>query len=92
MKLIHSSITQGIEILKKSLELYDLIYFDPPYDAGLYTQGLSFISDASLLEPTGLIIVEHDKSSDLPNNVGMFIRDRQKQYGNTHVTFFRHEN
>lgn len=92
MKLIHNGIEQGIAILKKSSELYDLIYFDPPYDAGLYTKGLSFISDASLLEPTGLIIVEHDKSTDLPNNVGMLIRDRQKQYGNTHVTFFRHEN
>lgn len=92
MKLIHSGIAQGIGILKKSFELYDLIYFDPPYDAGLYTKGLSFISDARLLEPTGLIIVEHDKSTDLPNNIGILIRDRQKQYGNTHVTFFRHEN
>ncbi len=92
MKLIHNGIEHGIAILKKSSELYDLIYFDPPYDAGLYTKGLSYISDAGLLEPTGLVIVEHDKSIDLPDNVGLLIRDRQKQYGNTHVTFFRHKN
>ena len=91
IKLIHSGIAKGITILQKCSEIYDLIYFDPPYDAGLYTKCLSFISEASLLKSTGLIIVEHNKRTDLPNHIGQLIRDRIKQYGNTHVTFFRHQ-
>ena len=92
IKLIHSGITKGITILQNCSEIYDLIYFDPPYNAGLYTKCLSFISAASLLKPSGLIIVENEKRTDLPNEIGIFSRDRFKQYGNTHVTFFRHQN
>lgn len=90
VQLIGKDIAKGIDVLHHRSEKFELIYFDPPYDAGLYKKCLAHISDACLLQSTGMLLVEHHKHTDLPLDVGVFSCDRQKQYGDTCLTFYRY--
>ena len=61
---------------------FDLIYFDPPYDGGMYQQTLSLLSKHCWLQPDGLLICEY--RSDQPPDPGdnWTVVDRRR-YGNS---------
>jgi 16S rRNA (guanine(966)-N(2))-methyltransferase RsmD len=69
-------------------ETFDRIYFDPPYESGLYNSVLEAITNYGLLDKDGELAVEHDvkfwKAIELE---GLTIA-REKKYGNTSVTFY----
>ena len=90
VQLIQADVTKGINILHKRSETFNLVYFDPPYDAELYNKCLSHISDTCILESTGMLLVEHSKRTVLALNFGLLTCDRQKQYGDTCLSFYRH--
>ena len=91
IELIRREICQGIASLHKRSLVFDLIYFDPPYDTGLYQKCLSYISETYLLESSGVLLVEHHKNTELSEDTGVLTCDRQKQYGNTRITFYCHQ-
>jgi 16S rRNA (guanine(966)-N(2))-methyltransferase RsmD len=68
---------------------FDHIYFDPPYASDLYEPVLGAIAQSQLLDPTGELAVEHDPKAAVIKVPGLRI-DRQKVYGNTAMTFYRH--
>ena len=90
VQLIRADVTKGINTLHIRSKTFELIYFDPPYDAELYNKCLSHISDTSILESTGALLVEHRKHTVLPLNFGQLTCDRQKQYGDTCLSFYRY--
>lgn len=90
VQLIRADVTKGINTLQERSETFELIYFDPPYDAELYNKCLLHISDTSILESTGTLLVEHRKHTVLSLNFGQLICDRQKQYGDTCLSFYRY--
>ncbi len=90
-ELIRSEIGKGLALFHTRSQVFDLIYFDPPYDAQLYKGCLIQISNGSLLESSGILIVEHHKNTELLTEVGMLKYDSHRQYGNTCITFYRHQ-
>ena len=38
---------------------FDIVFLDPPYDAGIYTQALRILGMSTLVAPEGLVVVEH---------------------------------
>jgi 16S rRNA (guanine966-N2)-methyltransferase len=82
-------------------QVFDRIYFDPPYTSDLYEPVLHLLAHHKLLAPTGELAVEHNPDRVLPEKVGHLgayqpdaypLRAyRQKNYGNTAVTFYRWE-
>ena len=87
----HSGRTE-VTVIKRDLLLwlkqdcggigYDLIYFDPPYDGGLYQQTLSLLGEQCWLQPDGLLICEH--RSDQPPDPGEnWIEVDRRRYGNS---------
>ena len=87
----HSGLTE-VTVVKRDLLLwlkqdcdeigFDLIYFDPPYDGGMYKQTLSLLSKQCWLQPDGLLICEY--RSDQPPDPGdnWTVVDRRR-YGNS---------
>jgi len=90
VQLIRSDVSKGITMLHTRSKAFELIYFDPPYDAELYDKCLSHISDTCILESTGILLVEHWKNNILPSNFGQLTCDRQKHYGDTCLSFYRY--
>ncbi|WP_448573146.1 16S rRNA (guanine(966)-N(2))-methyltransferase RsmD [Trichothermofontia sp.] len=73
---------------------FDYIYFDPPYASGLYDAVLSAIVTHQLLSPQGELAVESSPQSwhppaQISGERTSLTQCRQKQYGNTMLTFYR---
>ncbi len=67
---------------------FDRIYFDPPYNSGLYGPVLEAIASAGLLASGGEIAVEGDCSLWVPLSIPGLEICREKVYGNTILTFY----
>lgn len=64
------------------------IYFDPPYDSGLYQPVITAIAQHHLLHPDGELAVEHeDKTWQAISVPGLTLR-MQKHYGRTGLSFY----
>lgn len=67
---------------------FDRIYFDPPYDSGLYEPVLKSISQHQLLSPQGELAAEHRPGIVLPLTCATLQQSRLKSYGNTALAFY----
>jgi 16S rRNA (guanine966-N2)-methyltransferase len=69
--------------------LFDIVFLDPPYAAAHeYEQVLTFLGDAALLNPGGLVIAEHRRSFELPKTVGRLAAVRTLQQSDASLTFY----
>ncbi|WP_159789389.1 16S rRNA (guanine(966)-N(2))-methyltransferase RsmD [Sodalinema gerasimenkoae] len=69
-------------------QVFDRIYFDPPYASSLYEPVLEAIAQLQLLSPQGELAVECDPQRpdiQTPRELGRF---RKKRYGNTELRFY----
>jgi 16S rRNA G966 N2-methylase RsmD len=70
---------------------FDRVYFDPPYHSELYQPILKAIAEYQLLAPAGEIAVEHDPKLWQAIPIPGLKICREKQYGNTTLTFYSRE-
>jgi 16S rRNA (guanine(966)-N(2))-methyltransferase RsmD len=69
---------------------FDFIFLDPPYAAAKdYARVLEFLGLANLLAPGGIVIAEHRRSFNLPEEVGALRRDRVLKQGDAALSFYR---
>jgi len=73
---------------------FDYIYLDPPYNAVAAGQSLSIavleqIGAESLLEPDGVVFVQHQADLVLPTNPGCLVQIRQREYGQTNLSIYQ---
>jgi 16S rRNA (guanine966-N2)-methyltransferase len=85
-QVLRGNVVQRLSQLKQD---FDRIYFDPPYDSGIYEEVLAAISTHSLLALNGEIGVEHDPSRAFSSELSGIAAQRTKKYGNTAITFYR---
>jgi 16S rRNA (guanine966-N2)-methyltransferase len=72
-----------------SSSLFDIVFLDPPYAAAYeYEQVLTFLGDAVLLNPGGLVVAEHRRSFELPKTVGRLDAVRILQQSDASLTFY----
>jgi 16S rRNA (guanine966-N2)-methyltransferase len=72
--------------IEQCAKTYDLIFADPPYDIKRAVEVPSLILQRRLLNPEGLLIVEHGEEglySHLPEIID------ERKYGNVFFSFFR---
>lgn len=67
---------------------YDIIFLDPPYEAGYYTETLDIIKKRELLAEDGIIIAECNDAEGFDSRG--FAIDRQKKYGKVSVYLLIH--
>ncbi|NJK35627.1 MAG: 16S rRNA (guanine(966)-N(2))-methyltransferase RsmD [Oscillatoriales cyanobacterium SM2_2_1] len=79
-------VRQGIRWLHQRQEVFDLVYFDPPYDSDLYEPVLALLP--LVLAPTAQVAVEHNKQRTLPEVIGGLRLGDRRIYGQTAVSFF----
>ena len=84
-KLIKKDVIRFLK--SESAERYDLILADPPYGKGLCQKILEVLSEKELLNPDGILVVEHHKK-EMMGKAGDFTLLREKKYGDTVVSFF----
>lgn len=79
--------------VESSLDLIDgtfgIVFMDPPYNKGLILPVVEKINKKGLLDEEGIIVIEHDSSDILDDELFDFERYKMKKYGRTCVSFFR---
>ncbi len=69
---------------------FDHIFLDPPYAAAAdYSRVLEFLGSADLLAPGGIVIAEHRRNFDLPEEPGALKRFRVLKQGDAALSFYR---
>jgi 16S rRNA (guanine966-N2)-methyltransferase len=68
----------------------EIVFLDPPYAATEdYTRVLSFLSTARFLSVGSIVIVEHRRNFECPEQLGNLQRVRMLKQGDACLTFFR---
>lgn len=86
---IRKDAADAIKALHKDKKIFDIIFLDPPYYEDLSKKTLQMLMGYDILAPDGLIVVQHFKKDNLPDNLGVFSLFRQASYGDTVLSFFR---
>jgi 16S rRNA (guanine966-N2)-methyltransferase len=69
---------------------FDHIFLDPPYAAAAdYSRVLEFLGASDLLVPGGMVIAEHRRNFDLPEEPGVLRRFRVLKQGDATLSFYR---
>lgn len=94
-------ITQGFEVherdIAKALQLLestgvvcDFGFLDPPYRRrGDYERTLGYLSQSRLLQPSTIVIAEHEKKFDLDERFGALLRYRRLDQGDASLSFYK---
>ena len=77
---------RAVAMLAREGAQFDLIYLDPPYAMDL-TPVLAALKESDLLAPDGLIIAEHDASTEITPPEGWRLT-RRKVYRDTALSFY----
>ena len=84
-------VARSLRKLEKAGEKFDLIFLDPPYDKGLVTTTLEAIGKSSLINPSGIVVVEHSGREAIKPNYGNLMLNDRRRYGDTFLSFFHRQ-
>lgn len=79
--------TEATTYLRQCRERYDLVFLDPPYDAGLLLPCLELLD--GVVTPGGAVLCESDRQTELPEQIGSLSLERTYRYGRVVVRLYR---
>lgn len=87
-EIIKTTVEQGVGILSRRKDRYDIIFADPPYEKGYVGKILQLLSLASLNSEDGVIAIEHTVREEFEADIGKIALVDQRKYGETVISFF----
>lgn len=85
-------VRKGLRLLDERGVRAAFCFLDPPYAAlREYSESLLWLSASRLMEPEGLIIVEHGRKDSLEQRVGRWREVRIITHGSSSLSFYRVE-
>ena len=93
-QIFQSDALQALERLAAKHESngppFDFIFLDPPYAAAQnYSRVLRFLSSAPFLSSDTVIVAEHRRTFDLPDQIASLERVRTLKHGDSALSFYR---
>ena len=79
----------SVEFLKSLREKFDLIFLDPPYEAGLLEPAIAHIAKFDILSPHGIIVAEHPAGRVLPALTEPYRLHKTYRYGKIALSVYR---
>ena len=70
---------------------FDLIFIDPPYDAGLYDKVLETVNSVDNLTDGGIIVCESRRETPMPEMTAPYYKRREYHYGKVKLTMYGKE-
>ncbi len=75
--------------MKKRRRYWDIVYFNPPYDAN-YDEVLEYFKQGAAVCPKGgILVIEHPAEMFFEENLGVLKRTKVLTIGNTGLTFYQ---
>ena len=76
--------------LNRIKDKVDIFFLDPPYHDGLYENCLSLIEELDLLQDDGIIVAEHGKYDEMPEQIGNLVKVKERRYGKIIVSIYQY--
>jgi len=82
-------VLRELEGLYRAGERFDVVFLDPPYDAGLVETTLESLGGGGLPLAEGWVIAQHFTKRAPAERVGSLFAFRTRRFGETTLTFYR---
>ncbi|MFA6431640.1 MAG: 16S rRNA (guanine(966)-N(2))-methyltransferase RsmD, partial [Candidatus Margulisiibacteriota bacterium] len=88
-KVYEIDAAKAVNILSEKKEKFDIIFTGAPYDDPSLVIVMENLGKADLLDNSGVLVIEHRKQYDLPEEFGKYKRVRFDRYGETVLDFYK---
>lgn len=88
VSICREEVFQAIRRLENVGESFDLVFCDPPYNLGFAGKVLLALDAGKMLQPGGILVLEHSRHENLPDDLKRIVAYRSEFYGETVVSFF----
>ena len=83
-------VAQALPLLESTGVVCDYCFLDPPYRMrGSYERTLGFLAQSKLLQPSSVVVAEHEKRFDPGERFGALVRYRKLEQGDAGLSFYR---
>ena len=83
-------VSKALPLLDVTGVVCDFCFLDPPYQRrGAYELTLGFLAQSRLLQPSSIVIAEHEKKFDPSDRFGALLRYRRLDQGDASMSFYR---
>ena len=80
---------RSLEVLAGRGERFDVALLDPPYDGEEGKKALQAVGRSAILAASGILCLEHARSTRLPTTAGSLGLIKQHRYGETVLSFYQ---
>ncbi len=82
-EVINSDAFAVIKVLFRQEKKFDVVFCDPPFGRGLAKKALKTLEAYDIVQPNCIVVIQHEKEENLPDNEGRFRLFRRKKYGSS---------
>jgi len=91
-ELQEREVAQALPVLESAGVVCDYCFLDPPYRMrGSYERSLGFLGQSRLVQPSTIVIAEHEKKFTPGKHFGALARYRKLDQGDASLSFYRLE-
>jgi len=87
-ELVRGDALAAIRSLAEAGRTFDLVFADPPYEAGMAARVVAVVGRHGIVRPGGCLVVEHSVREEIPAVIENLRAVRTRVYGDTVVTIF----
>ena len=89
-ELHEREVARTLPLLDSTGVVCDYAFLDPPYQVrGSYERTLGYLSQSRLLQPSSIVVAEHEKKFDPGDRFGALLRYRRLDQGDAALSFYR---
>ncbi|HNU67857.1 MAG TPA: 16S rRNA (guanine(966)-N(2))-methyltransferase RsmD [Myxococcota bacterium] len=89
ISLMALTASAAIRSLASKKERFDVVFVDPPWESGIYEQTLLELGLSGIVDPDGIVVVEHARRYPVDAVHGPLVMTRDRTYGDACVAYFR---
>jgi 16S rRNA (guanine(966)-N(2))-methyltransferase RsmD len=83
-------VSKSLPLLDSTGVVCDFCFLDPPYRMrGSYEQILGYLSQSRILQPSSIVIAEHEKRFEPGDRFGALLRYRRIDQGDASLSFYK---
>ena len=88
-RIMEMPLAKALKSCEEEGTKFDLAFLDPPYDADdLYVASLESFGNRPFLKEDGVLVLEHSKRVNLPEQTGFLRRYRSLTHGDSTLSFY----